>query len=85
MTEEKLHELVRLSNKIDNIKNDIAELNYIKNNDYIFLSSKDGRVMYEKYAYVRIPRSLRVLICNEVENKLKIELEYLERKFEQED
>lgn len=84
MTEEKLADLVRLSNKIDNIKRDIEELNYIKDNDYIFLSAKDGRVTYEKYAYCRIPRSLTHLICNEVEYKLKMELASLEYKFEQE-
>ena len=83
MTKKKLEELVRLSNKIDNIKRDIEELNYIKDDDYIFLSAKDGRVMYEKYAYCRIPRSLTQLICTEVENKLKIELESLEREFEE--
>lgn len=84
MTEEKLTDLVRLSNKIDNIKRDIDELNYIKDKDYIFLSAKDGRVTYEKYAYCRIPRSLTHLICNEVEYKLKMELASLEYKFEQE-
>ena len=85
MTKEKLAELVQLSNKIDNIKRDIDELNYIKNDDYIFLSAKDGRVTYEKYAYSRIPRSLTHLICEEVEHKLKMELASLESKFEQED
>lgn len=83
MTEEKLADLVRLSNKIDNIKRDIEVLNYIKEDDYIFLSAKDGRVTYEKYAYCRIPRSLTQLICNEVENKLKMELESLEREFKE--
>ena len=84
MTKEKLAELVQLSNKIDNIQRDIDELNYIKNDDYIFLSAKDGRVTYEKYAYSRIPRSLTHLICEEVAHKLNMELASLKRKFEQE-
>lgn len=85
MTEEKLTELLRLSNKINNIKSDIKELNYIKDNDCIFLATKDGRVTYEKYTQLRIPRSLKRLIYNEIEHKLKMELASLERKFEQED
>ena len=41
--------------------------------------------MYNAYVSVRIPTSLKKIICNEIESKLKLELNFLERKFEQED
>ena len=84
MTKEKLEKLTQMSNKIDHIKKELEALGYIRNSDDFSITTKDGRVMYDKYVSVRIPTSLKKIICNEIESKLKLELNFLERKFEQE-
>ena len=85
MTKEKLEKLTQMSNKIDHIKKELDALDYIRNSDNFSITTKDGRVMYNAYVSVRIPTSLKKIICNEIESKLKLELNFLERKFEQED
>lgn len=85
MTTDKLEKLNCLARKIKSLKKDLETLNYIRNKEDVSLTTKDGRNLYEAYCPVRIPRSLIILICQEVQNKLEIELKHAEKKFEQED
>ena len=86
MTTDKLEKLNCLARKIEFLKEDLKTLDYIKDGvENVSLTAKDGRKLYETYCSVRIPRSLRILICQEVQNKLEIELKHAEKEFEQED
>lgn len=85
MTTDKLEKLNCLARKIEFLKEDLKTLNYIKDEDKdVSLTAKDGRKLYEASCSVRIPRSLRILICQEVQNKLERELKHAEKEFEQE-
>lgn len=86
MTTDKLEKLNCLARKIDFLKKDLETLNYIIRDEDkdVSLTAKDGRKLYEASCSVRIPRSLRSLICQEVQNKLERELKHAEKEFEQE-
>lgn len=86
MTTDKLEKLNCLAQKIKSLKEDLETLNYIGDGDKdVSLTAKDGRKLYEASCSVRIPRSIRSLICQEVQNKLERELKHAEKEFEQED
>lgn len=85
MTTDKLEKLNCLARKIKSLKEDLETLNYIGDGDKdVSLTAKDGRKLYETSCSVRIPRSLKSLICQEVQNKLERELKHAEKEFEQE-
>lgn len=85
MTIDKLEKLNRLARTIKFLKEELKTLNYIREKDDVSLTAKDGRKLYEAYCSVRIPRSLRILICQEVQNTLERELKHAEKEFEQEE
>lgn len=83
MTREKLEELNILARRIENIKSDLEDIAYIKEQDYIKITAKDDRKLGERWLDVRIPRSLKEMICNEIQNKLELMLVEAEREFEE--
>lgn len=85
MTQEKLERLNQIARKIDYVQRELKDLEYLKGKDCVYLTAKDGRVLYDKEVSVRIPRSLRIIIYNEVEHKLTLELNQLKFQFENEE
>lgn len=85
MTPEKLEKLNQIARRIDYIQKELKDLEYLKGTDRVYLTAKDGRVLYDKEISVRIPRSVRTIICNETEHKLTLELNRLKLQFESEE
>lgn len=83
MTREKLEELNILAGRIENIKSNLEDIAYIKEQDDIKITTKDGRKIGERWLDVRIPRSLKEMICNEIQNKLELMLKEAEKEFEE--
>ena len=84
MTTEKLKELNQLAGKIELIKSNLADLSYIEEQEDFVITVKDGRKMGEHWVKVRVPRSLKVMICSEVRSKLEANLKECERMFSDE-
>jgi hypothetical protein len=85
MTQEKLEKLNQIARKIDYIQKELKALEYLKKTESVYLSAKDGRVLYDKEVSVRIPRSIQTIIHNEIEHKLTLELNRLKFRFESEE
>lgn len=83
MTREELTELNILAGIIENIKSDLEDIAYIKEQDNIIITAKDGRKTGERWVEVRMPRSLKVMICNEIQHKLEAMLKEVEKEFEE--
>lgn len=84
MTREKLKELNILAGRIENIKSDLEDIAYIKEQDDIIITVKDGRKIGTHWIDVRIPRNLKTMICNEIQYKLEAMLKEAEKEFEEE-
>ena len=84
MTREKLEELNILARRIENIKSNLENIAYIKEQDDIKITAKDGRKIGERWVDVRIPRNLKTMICNEIQHKLEAMLKEAEKEFEDE-
>lgn len=82
MTREKLKELNILAERIEYIKSNLEDIAYIKEQDDIKITAKDGRKIVEHWVDVRIPRNLKAMICNEIQNKLESMLVEAEKEFE---
>lgn len=85
MTPEKLEKLNQIARRIDYIQKELKDLEYLKGTDRVYLTAKDGRVLYDEEISVRIPRSVRTILCNEIEHKLTLELNRLKFQFESEE
>ena len=70
MTREKLKELNILAGRIERLKSYYEDLSYIKEQDNIEIRVKDGRKLGEHWVEVPVPRSLRIMICNELQYKI---------------
>lgn len=84
MTREKLEELNILAGRIENIKSNLEDIAYIKEQDYIKITAKDGRKMGERWIDIRIPSNLKTMICDEIQYKLEAMLKEAEKEFEEE-
>lgn len=84
MTREKLEDLNILARRIENIKSNLEDIAYIKEQDNIKITAKDGRKVGERWVDVRIPSNLKAMICNKIQCQLEAMLKEAEKEFEEE-
>ena len=81
MTAEYLKRANRISEKIERIKRQLNDLEYIENScNSVQLVVKDGRKTYDSYVTVPVG-SVRELVVNEVKNSLRQQLANAEEEF----